>query len=532
MADSNVRIPPDSTGKRISTSTTLEISYSNLTGDLVVNDVVTCSTSGLIGIITLVVPTNSTAGDIHVQLYRGIDGILVIGETFTSVGVAPIGTGTITSVGIPYHTPKSVLVGGNNIYNAQSVDAEGAASVRFAAGSPTLNAFGSLAVADPHTVGAYDFSDSKTNSLFSTESGSGGSVAHQSVTSTHTLSVSTSSGSYAESSTNKYHFYWPGRGILGMMTIANSDTGVVGNVRRWGMYDDEDGVFFELSGSLLSVVLRSSTSGTTVDTKVQQSDWNVDKLDGTELSKSKQVLNVDKVTPYFMDYQWLGAGKIRFGVLAANGVRVFCHEMENSGNNNYPYMANGSLPIRLENRNLTGIGSTPSIRLTCAVVTNEGVLDYTFWRNTYTHPQKTVSGSNIPLMSVRSKITVDGKRNRVNVYPEKYNCYVSPNSAFRLDFCWPAVLSNDTWAEDNGTSLEADFAADSASFDADSWVFYSDIIEGGKNTVDLTPVFETNDEGIITNSRGSYSPPFSIVATLISGASGSIDGTLNYKELK
>lgn len=49
-----------------------------------------------------------------------------------------------------------------------------------------------------------------------------------------------------------------------------SDLGVTNNVRRWGLYDDLDGFFYELSGTVFSVVSRKAG----VDTKVAYSACN------------------------------------------------------------------------------------------------------------------------------------------------------------------------------------------------------------------------------------------------------------------
>lgn len=48
------------------------------------------------------------------------------------------------------------------------------------------------------------------------------------------------------------------------------DAGVTNNVRRWGAFDTNNGLFFQISGSTFSVVSRKSTT----DTVVNQVNWN------------------------------------------------------------------------------------------------------------------------------------------------------------------------------------------------------------------------------------------------------------------
>ena len=49
----------------------------------------------------------------------------------------------------------------------------------------------------------------------------------------------------------------------------------------------------------------------TEDIRVPQSQWNIDKADGT--GPSGFVLDITKIQMAYIDYSWYGAGKIRFG---------------------------------------------------------------------------------------------------------------------------------------------------------------------------------------------------------------------------
>lgn len=534
MSHPTVRVPPDSTGKRVATGCALEFQYSGATGTMHVGDLLTASTSGVLGHISKLVESSPTAGTITVDLHHGAPEAVVVSETVTATGIGEDETATVVNVGTPYYITKTINVGQNNSFNGQHVDSEGAASVRFIDGSPTLNSFGSLLAMGVNTVGVYDFSADGAVDLFSSHTASGGNISYDSDKSVVSLNCTTASGSLIHYSTNKYHFYWPGRGLGAIMTVASSDLGVTGNQRQWGLFDDSDGVFFELSGSTVNVVVRSSVSGTKIDTRVKQVDWNLDKLDGTGLSR--EVLHVNKITPYFIDYQWLGAGRVRFGIVGSKGNRIYCHTVENSGQNLYPYMKRGSLPLSNNNENFQLLGASPSLRITCMAVQTEGAADYTYWRYSQSHPQKSVSGSLIPLISVRSKVEYFGKHNQTNVYPETYTCHVS-GSAVRLDFYWPITLQGDTWAQaavgpSDGGTLEIDTAATGSVVDADSWAHFTEFVSPGSHTVQLRDTFEINDEGILTQAHGGESIGYSVVATVIGGGNAVVNGSLTYKELR
>lgn len=527
MSQSHIRVPPDGVGKRIVTTAHLDINYEALTGDIQLHDVVSGSMSGTLGTVVKVVPIDSGSGAVYVLLDHEVPEQVVNGEILTFTGVTPTGTASAVGTGTALHTSRTVLAGANNPFYLQHVDIHGAASIRYAEGSPAFDAFGKMMTSTSTMGGVYEFSSSPMDDSFTVATASGGASTYDATRSLVELSTTTANGSSVTRTSNKDHFYWPGSGITVLQTVACNNTGTVGNTRRWGYFDTENGLFFELVDSELRVVIRSSISGTVVDTPVAQAEWNVDRLDGTGLSGV--TLNVNKITPYFIDFQWLGAGRVRFGILSSAGDRVVCHQVENSSQNDYVYMRTPHLPVRHENFNRALTGTTSALRVTCIAVKNEGVMDYTYYRFCHVHPQVTVTGNLIPLLSAQSKPTYNGNRNVVNTHPEEYTCDVS-GGRVRLDFYWPVALTGATFAVDDGTTLDFDHAASAAAEDADSWLYLSRHLADGSHTVDLRPFFNNNEEGIIANPDGSVSP-FCIVATKISGTPV-VNGAFVYKELR
>jgi len=80
--------------------------------------------------------------------------------------------------------------------------------------------------------------------------------------------------------------------------------------------------------------------------KVPQSQWNIDKMDGT--GPSGYVLNPARMQMVYIDYTWYGAGFIRFGFRAVDGNIYYCHKMPNNNTNTEAYMRSGNLPARYE----------------------------------------------------------------------------------------------------------------------------------------------------------------------------------------
>jgi len=84
----------------------------------------------------------------------------------------------------------------------------------------------------------------------------------------------------------------------------------------------------------------------TVDTKIPQSQWNIDKMDGT--GPSGMVLDLAKMQMFYVDYSWYGAGYVRWGMRGRDGNVTYVHKMPNNNINNEAYMRSGNLPARYE----------------------------------------------------------------------------------------------------------------------------------------------------------------------------------------
>ena len=83
-----------------------------------------------------------------------------------------------------------------------------------------------------------------------------------------------------------------------------------------------------------------------VDKKVKQSEFNLDRLDGT--GPSGYDIDIAKMQMIGIQYSWYGAGFIDFMLRGSNGNFVFAHRMRNSNVNTEAFMRSGNLPVRYE----------------------------------------------------------------------------------------------------------------------------------------------------------------------------------------
>lgn len=234
------------------------------------------------------------------------------------------------------------------------------------ADSPSVDPFSRLRISAPYGLleikYPYDRQPILTDEL---TSGAGSSVAHDINNACCILTAGSGTADYAIKAARFSAIYTPGKGTLCFMT------GVLGEAnsqaaRRIGMFTDNNGLFFEYT-NVLKVVKRTDSSGTPTDTAVSQSDFNLDKMDGT--GPSGITLDLTKAHIFIIDFQWLGVGRVRFG-FDIDGKVFYCHEMLHSNVVTDVYMRQPSLPPRWEIRK-SGGSSAVSMKAICASVSSE-----------------------------------------------------------------------------------------------------------------------------------------------------------------
>lgn len=409
----------------------------------------------------------------------------------------------------------------------QSVDVYGAATVTFAEGAPTITPLGNIRMGEGVIIGGYEYSTGAQDSLFYQRAVAGGVLQLES--SSMLLQTSTASGSHVIQSTNRYHFYQAGNGMLLLNSLVVGDTGKNNNIRRWGLFDNLNGVFFELSGSVLSTVVRSDATGIVTERKWTQDEWDHDKFNGT--GTSQFILDITKVNVYFIDYAWLGAGRIRFGALDEHGNRLTCMIIHNIGVITNPWSSRSSFPVRIENINMDTTVSTSEIRHICAAVYAEARTDYVYWRYADLNSARKPCADDTPIMSLRAKQIYNGRINRVNSYPEDITVYVE-GGPLKLEAVWNSNLTGSAWDVPSIGPLEADVSASSYTYEPDGYVFRCWMLGPGTHQIDLTKHFETNDEGILLNGDGVTQSAFSFTGTSLNMSTpATASMVLNYREL-
>ena len=238
------------------------------------------------------------------------------------------------------------------------------------ADGPSIDAFGRWRVSNPETI--FESKQIFDNApLFwddSEESGGSTTSSHSTAEASSTMGVGTIAGVRTRQTFERFN-YQPGKSHLILMTGVLGETGGGSGITRGiGYYDDDNGLFFLDDEGTVKVVRRTKVTGSVVDNKVTQSDWNLDVMDGTGLSGI--TIDWTKSQMFMIDFEWLSVGRVRFG-LVVNGISVYVHEILNANLLNVAYMSTPNLPCRYRIEN-DGTGAASTMVHICATVTSEG----------------------------------------------------------------------------------------------------------------------------------------------------------------
>jgi len=241
------------------------------------------------------------------------------------------------------------------------------------ADSPSIDAFGKWRVSQPTTLFDSKQVVDSGSFYFDIKTTSGGTVTWNSGSAQSTMAVTSTSGSRAIKQTKRIFVYQPGKSQQ-IICTGKFGTKVDGIKKSIGSFDDNDGYFFQTSGSSFGVVLRKTINGVKTDTFVSQSTWNLDKMNG--LGPSGNTLDITKAQIYTMDYEWLGVGRVRYGVVQ-KGVLIYVHEINNYNSLDTVYLRNPNLPIRYEMSTHKNTTTGSLMTQICSTVISEGGFDNT-----------------------------------------------------------------------------------------------------------------------------------------------------------
>ena len=271
--------------------------------------------------------------------------------------------------------------------------------------SMATDAFGRQRVSNPFTLfdSSHRYAD---NNLWSTATAISGSTTFDANEGLINLGVTSASGSEVVRETFKVFSYQPGKSLLVLSTFVMSPAKT--NLRqRVGYYGAQNGLYIQLNNSTLSFVERSLVTGSVTESIINQSNWNVDPMDGN--GPSGIVLDITKAQILFMDIEWLGLGTVRIGFVIDGNFYV-CHKFHHANLITSTYITTASLPLRYEITNTSATGSSSRLKQICSTVLSEGGYELRGLQQAVgtpiTSPKTlTTAGTFYPIVSIKLKST-------------------------------------------------------------------------------------------------------------------------------
>ena len=276
-----------------------------------------------------------------------------------------------------------------------------------AIGGTQNDSFGRQRVSNPFTL--FDSSHRfKDNNLWSTATTGTASAVFDANEGLIDLNVDNTIDSEVIRETTKVFSYQPGKSLLIMNTFVMQPA-KTGLRQRIGYYGASNGIYLELANSVLYIVKRSSVSGVLVDTRIAQSSWNNDTLDGT--GASGITLDISKAQIFWMDIEWLGVGSVRTGFVI-DGQFILCHIFHHANTITSTYITTASLPLRYEIKNTAATSGSSTLKQICSTVISEGGYELRGLQQAIgipiTTPRTlTTAGTFYPIVSLRLKTSPD-----------------------------------------------------------------------------------------------------------------------------
>jgi hypothetical protein len=269
--------------------------------------------------------------------------------------------------------------------------------------STSQDAFGRLRVSNPLTLfdSSHRYAD---NNLWASSITGTAAATFSADEGLVNLTVGSASGDQIIRETIKVFSYQPGKSLLVMNTFVFG-TAKAGLRQRAGYYGAANGIYFERDGTTNYMVERSSVTGSVVNTRVAQANWNQDPMDGT--GPSGLTLDASKAQILYMDVEWLGLGTVRTGFII-NGTFIPVHNFDHANLVTTTYITTASLPLRYEMTNTAATSGASTLKQVCSTVISEGGYELRGAQlsagNTITAPTTlTTAGTFYPVVSIRLK---------------------------------------------------------------------------------------------------------------------------------
>jgi len=273
----------------------------------------------------------------------------------------------------------------------------------------------------------------------------GGTAYHDATVSGVIMQVNSTVGAEVIRQTRNVMKYIPGRSSE-LSFAVRLETPVLGVRRRFGLFDEKNGFYFEDGGVgnyYCWVRNFNGASGPTL-TRIPREQWNGDRLDGQGISGITANPLAQQLVVF--DYEWYGAGTVVIKFVI-DGIARTIHTFYHANRINTVWCATPFLPIRLELTNVTGAVGTHRMFQGSNSLISEGVEGKLGIAENITTDitGKSLGSPNIfrPMLSIRLKSTALSGI----VLPAYFQAVSLSNANIFYKIIYNAVLTGAAWTD-------------------------------------------------------------------------------------
>lgn len=386
--------------------------------------------------------------------------------------------------------------------------------------SVNLDAFGRLRVSEVNNIIELKQTDGETSLIVGETTGGSVTSTFNKTLSKVTMTTS-ANNSYVIRQSKFWATYQPGKSQFFEASFGNFQ--LESNIiKRVGMFNSStastyntllDGLYLESNGVTNEIAFFIQRSGTTVYS-AESSTWNSTEFDPTSIDWTKVQL-------IFIDYQWLGVGRVRFGLNYSGNTIIFA-EHTSTNNDTEIYMSYANQPIRYEIRQI-GIGSG-TFDMICSQISSEGSSNDLFFTTSVPHTTTTTlvtSGTKYPYIGVRLK---ENSKSVSSNFSDAYILNTSNDNYLLTLELNPTLSSSPTWTSLDDTPFEYSLQDGSKTITNPGYIISSLIGEAGSSALSSIK-FQDNKIKFGSDVDGTKDEMWICITPL--GANATFIGTTN-----
>jgi hypothetical protein len=395
-----------------------------------------------------------------------------------------------------------------------------------------VDAFGRARVTTPLTL--FDSSHRyRDNGLWSTSNSAGTSYVFDQNEGLVKLNVTTGANQEVIRETIKVFSYQPGKSlqVLNTFVMQPPKTGLR---QRVGYFGANNGIYLEQSNSNIYFVERSWNTGALVETRVPQSNWNVDTLLGNvNTSPSHRTLDLTKAQILFTDIEWLGVGSVRCGFVI-DGQLIHCHSFHHANFITSTYISTASLPIRYEIKNIGATSSNSVLKQICSTVISEGGYELRGSQQAIqtaigSPRDLTTIGTYYPVISLRLKTSPD-RLDAIAILTALSLLGITNNANYNWKVVTGGTTTGGSWVS-AGTDSAVEYNLTGTSF-AGGRTMASGFLNGSNQGSTPTDILKEALFKFQLERNGLTSTPFELTLTAAADTSGAdIYASMDWEEI-